>query len=492
MQRMQQHQLQRRQHHLGRQEHQKLDDKEEEEEEAVLKFWEDVKPPSFVITDKEEKRKNREILDDYNKKGAHVTHFCFLVHGHRGFRKDLSYLQTVMGLMADQKKRSLVGEAFRHDIVVHSAVCNEHRTTDGVVNGGKRLVEEMLDTIRTAMEQRPTPPAAKGTPNQPQLRDVTISIVGNSLGGLYARYAIAQFQNFVPRNDHGDNVLDGKYRIHFNVFCTTASPHLGLSKHTYLPLPRSAEIGLAHTMGNTGKDLFRLNDLMKTMATTPEFLKPLGNFRKRLAYANAYGTDFPVPAETAAFLSAESNYPHHFVEDSEQGGDCVVVDGTGLVIATMQTPPLGDEGTPRQIDQENTDDLVHMSRALDSLGWKKVFVDIRNEIPYRMSLPRLSSRRIPTFEDSSSSEEEQPPALSSLDALKQKKVVCSKDVASAITTPADDDGKVVWPMGHNMIVAFSRDKYSTRMNKGGRPVVDALAKELVDDIFSWESPNKPI
>ena len=89
---------------------------------------------------------------------------------------------------------------------------------------------------------------------------------------------------------------------------------------------------------------FRVNDLMKTMATKPEFLVPLGRFRKRLAYANAYGTDFPVPAETAAFLSAESTYPHHFVEEGDGGEDCVVIDDdTGLVIATMQTPPQGKD-----------------------------------------------------------------------------------------------------------------------------------------------------
>jgi hypothetical protein len=35
-----------------------------------------------------------------------------------------------------------------------------------------------------------------------------------------------------------------------------------------------------------------------------------------------------------------------------------------------------------------------------------------------------------------------------------------------------------------MMVAFSRSRWSTYMNKAGRPVVDALAQELVDDIFN--------
>mmetsp|Transcript_2596 Transcript_2596/g.3613 ORF Transcript_2596/g.3613 Transcript_2596/m.3613 type:complete len:91 (+) Transcript_2596:427-699(+) len=51
------------------------------------------------------------------------------------------------------------------------------------------------------------------------------------------------------------------------------------------------------------------------MATSQRFLKPLSLFQKRVAYANAFFTDFPVPAETAAFLNPDSNYPHHFVDD---------------------------------------------------------------------------------------------------------------------------------------------------------------------------------
>ena len=51
-------------------------------------FWDEMEElPSFVVTDEAEQRKNREILDAYNRLGAHVTHFCFLVHGHRGFSK---------------------------------------------------------------------------------------------------------------------------------------------------------------------------------------------------------------------------------------------------------------------------------------------------------------------------------------------------------------------------------------------------------------------
>jgi hypothetical protein len=62
------------------------------------------------------------------------------------------------------------------------------------------------------------------------------------------------------------------------------------------------------------------------MCTCPTFLNPLASFRKRIAYANAYQTDFVVPTQTAAFLNTESNYPHYF----ESGRD-------GMIVATLRT-----------------------------------------------------------------------------------------------------------------------------------------------------------
>lgn len=145
----------------------------------------------------------------------------------------------------------------RQDMVVHCPTCNEHRTKDGVIDGGDRLWNDMLETIRSEMTERSdlsdddesTPVSANE-----ELKDITISLLGNSLGGLYCRYAVAKL--FTNLGGNGDElVLDGQFRVHLNIFCTTASPHLGISKHTYIPIPRTAEIGVAHTMGDTGKDL---------------------------------------------------------------------------------------------------------------------------------------------------------------------------------------------------------------------------------------------
>jgi hypothetical protein len=409
-------------------------------------WWDDLAPP-FSMEHPHDGEWNHERQD--------VVHFCFLVHGHRGLSKDLSYLQAVMQSLSEQEKRKRYKQdGLVHDIIVHPAVCNEGKTTDGVANGGQRLVDEMMTVIETEMKHR-------------KAKSVTVSVVGNSLGGIYGRYAIAKLGGAAQN-------------LNFNIFCTTATPHLGVSKHTYFSLPRSAEIGVAHAMGNTGKDLFRLNDLMKNMATTPEYTVPLGSFRQRIAYANAYGTDFPVPAETAAFLSDRSTYPHHFVLEND-----VVVDEGGLVIARLHTPHIDDLQQHEIEKGEHTgDELVQMSTALDALGWKKVFVDIRKEIPIKITMRK---RRISQGGDNRSGMRRDEDVCS-IDNLKRKKVVESRDLATAIKLDASEGLHL--PMGHNMIVAFSRSRISTYMNKGGRPVVDVLAKELVEDIFSWKEEEE--
>lgn len=201
------------------------------------------------------------------------------------------------------------------------------------------------------------------------------------------------------------------------------------------------------------------------MATTPKYLHPLGSFRKRIAYANAYGTDFPVPTATAAFLHPASTYPHHVGQDGEEE-DCVVVDDNGLVVAIFHTPRL----TPGSDEsEEHADDLAFMSHSLDSLGWKKVFVDLRGEIPIGVNVPLVLQRTM----------------MKSL--LKGKRIEGSRDVVEATTLPPDLN-RISWPCGHNMIVAFSRSSKSASFNKGGRPVVDALANELVGFIFTWQPP----
>jgi hypothetical protein len=516
----------------------------------------------------------------------HVTHFCFLLHGHRGLSRDLRYMQIAMRRVAAKERRrrwqQAVADAtttsatttmalpnlgyLRQDVVIHASVCNEHKTTDGVRNGGERLVEEMLQVIAYEMEKRPLPAEKDGDPPL-LLQDITISIVGNSLGGLFGRYAIAKLmeqctpirQDSAPHggkywvlqlgSKNGNSNSSKNYRVHLNVFCTTATPHLGVSGHTYVQIPRAAEIGVAHAMGDTGKDLFRVTDLIHTMATCPSFLRPLASFRKRIAYANAYGTDFPVPAATAAFLSERSTYPHHFVpqeqlpqplgqgrnisngsEDGSSSGSssssvtktdsdeeddyddrAAGEDNTNLIIATLHTMASHNhhdedgqqqaqkstgvedpQGESKEDDEDDEDELHRMSKSLDQLGWKKVFVDVRRTIP-SVELPQLLHirRRQPSSLPTSAFPSDRSHDCYLQTLRQHKSVVPSKDICSAVSTPPKFD-RLQIPLGHNMMVAFSRSPFSTSLYKGGRPVVDALAKELVEDIFTWDTSSHTI
>jgi len=313
---------------------------------------------------------------------------------------------------------------------------------------------------------------------------------------------------------------------------------------------------------------------MKTMATSERFLVPLKLFQKRVAYANAFFTDFPVPAETAAFLNTDSSYPHHFVYDdsvdedvkkddinnkgtanifeNEEGQDSIVrklISGNkrnagktfnDFIIATCETFPTAsfedldkataisesdnkEEGGNRKNKSRDSsknlhsDELATMSASLDSLGWKKVFVDIRGEIPIGVSIPSItslssaiserlrkkSSNESGTYsqdgdDDLDKSENEHdiditdtsnrnsPCPVRSLKS--NRRVVESRDIAEAIST-LPGDNRISLPIGHNMMCAFSRSRLSTLVNRGGRPIMDGLAQELVEDIFVWDDTD---
>jgi hypothetical protein len=229
-------------------------------------------------------------------------------------------------------------------------------------------------------------------------------------------------------------------------------------------------MGVAQIMGETGSDLFRRNDLLQSMATSPRFLVPLASFRRRIAYANAFGTDFPVPGSTAAFLDKDSDYPHYF-GGMLMGGDTTSIETEekcpaserGLIAATLYTLP---QEQIFDADATMDDDLTTMSACLNSLGWKKVFVDIRKEIP---SLPILNSGGS---------------ADCPLRQLKtQSSEVRSCDLAKAISSSSSH--RISLPLGHNAICAFSRGKVSSTVNSGGRPVMDSLAIDLTNVISMW-------
>ena len=121
-------------------------------------------------------------------------HLVVLVHGLSGTAADLGYLAR--RLEADASVRVLASGA------------NEPfpRTLDGVDAGGARVADEVRQ-VASAYK--------------------TISFVGNSLGGLYARAALRELR---------DEAKDTFAGLTPAVFVTTAAPHLGARQTQYGPL----------------------------------------------------------------------------------------------------------------------------------------------------------------------------------------------------------------------------------------------------------------
>jgi hypothetical protein len=332
-----------------------------------------------------------------------ATHLVILIHGLQGNEKELGYLEE-----------SITRQSLKHraiQVILHSAKCNLGRTLDGVANGGDRLVHEVEAQIRASLEG-----------DSP----LYLSFIGNSLGGLYARYAIAHLDmttgNIVPC-----------------IFCTTLAPHLGVANHTYVPLFRWTEIVVSGVLGATGRDLFLRTPLLQEMGTSAKYLEPLRRFRKRIAVANAFGTDFQVPPTTAAFLSTSSNYVHHRLPEKKS------------YVLSVETEPTDS------YDQED------MSQCLDALGWTKVFLDVRREIP-------LPSIPLPFGYDTT---------------LPLEKTLWASHELQKVMTRAGRSWTL--PMGHMVSCANSRDGFNRWFNANGRPLMDQLAQDLLESMV--ESMN---
>ena len=83
----------------------------------------------------------------------------------------------------------------------------------------------------------------------------------------------------------------------------------------------------------------------------------------------------------------ESSSKHRFADDDDQ----LFYRETRKMIATLHTTSTKYEQMLRQsIDEgEEDEELVEMTHSRDALGWKKVFVDMRGEIPSGRSLPTI-------------------------------------------------------------------------------------------------------
>jgi len=262
-------------------------------------------------------------------------HVMILEHGITGNHKEMGYVAEALR----REYRESKNEKENTTLLVVSATCNDHNSLDGIGNGGLRFANEINEVLRGVVikiirdnQQRECNALSV---NQTNGTSIALSILGNSMGGLYARYAL-KYINWNIHAHVGSTLMN--VPVIPNVFVTTATPHLGLKNFTYWKVPRFMEPIAGWVMGQSGNDLFRrntrsvkrnkvinnnhnqtppskvqrseqynYNDIIEQLSFDVEFIAPLSKFRRRIAYANAFSTDIAVTTATAAFLTDDDN-----------------------------------------------------------------------------------------------------------------------------------------------------------------------------------------
>ena len=357
-----------------------------------------------------------------------ADHLIVLVHGFLGSPTDLEYLGEQLTKLGNCR-------------VLYSQSNFWIKSLAGIEDGAQRLVDE----IQIAQQ------------NHPNLRQ--ISFVGNSLGGLYARFATHLMTAHLRLNGNCTNNVtessDCKY-LYANSnalgfepisFLTVASPFLGVSDYTYLDdlvqhiagaesakIPVTVKKMIASIMGSTGKELFLFDDKDKTqtllyrMNTAEEYLAPLRLFKRRRLYANL-DNDFMVSAYTGAFLAPETII---FLQERERQSrtttpsskkEASVADLPRIVAnittspnlhcsistnesqANAQTVESFGQGLSAAADSSNSPPEAadpkqavysRMRDKLDCLGWEKVIVYFPGNLP--LAHNRIAAlRKFPTF-----------------------------------------------------------------------------------------------
>lgn len=472
---------------------------------------------------------------------------------------ELGYLQSTIEQQAAQRLHLRQDHSTR--LIVHSILANEGRTDDGIVAGGARVADEvnslldrivvssMYNTTTTTVASASSSSSSSSSPDPRQFPTISLSFVGNSLGGLYARYALSQIPSLSTlfhrvkhsgdggnnRNNHDEGYDDDECSnpktsdedtivdvvVQPAVFCTTATPHLGLDGNTYLKTPRWMEWIIASTLSKTGRDLFRFTPILDQMATEAIYLSPLQRFRKRMAYCNVHQTDFQVPTATAAFLSpitttsttgngsltpsSSWNRNHRILP---RYGDQITRE-TFMTHSSLQQPQLQTqpilvpdfeilrvETIPRQgekgevhasMNEANENGNARLSSAqlasnLDNVGWIKVFCDVRPHL-IGIRIPRWlwpgrtsTGSSIPTTCHAESIE---PPGDNQQDRMGV--AISGGEILEQLGTY--DNQEIHIPFGHTQLVANSKNEWYAKWNAGGRPIMDQLASELLDDLL---------
>jgi pimeloyl-ACP methyl ester carboxylesterase len=330
---------------------------------------------------------------------SNSTHLIVFVHGWLGNENELSYLRRSMEQHAAEQKYD--------NIVYHSAKCNAGKTNDGIEAGGNRLAEELTQVLHE-MEGR-----------------VFLSLVGNSLGGLYIRHAIAHMGS-------NDNVTPF-------LFCTISTPHLGSCEKKQESGAFTKLVGKVG--GPTPQDLFLQSSTIQELGTREMYLAPLRTFHRRIALANVYRTDLLVSTRSGAFLSPNGVYTTKSEASRGKKNYALVV-----------------ESAPRDSGDCDKED---MAGCLDSVGWTKILLDIRDDLPF----PAISN---PFWKKQPA----EPP-------VPEKKLWTSQELMDTFDRRSPGSSWKI-PLGHQVLSVNSKNNLYSRISSGGQPTMDQLGKDLLE------------
>lgn len=262
------------------------------------------------------------------------THLIILQHGLVSTPSAWAALQSVL--------RDSKGDA----MLVHCAASNSgwfrsfFATIDGVDVGGRRLADEIKQLVAANSSLK------------------YLSIVGSSLGGLYARYAIGLLFDAQTKK------IAGLTPLHY---VSLATPHVGVQHSLSLILQWFVWFGL---LGRTGFQLlcFDNGELMREL-TSERFVAALAAFRFRHAYSNLVN-DTRVDYQSAALRLQP------IVRDD--GGGKRTSSSSGEIVAVCQRAVTFDDDAKSLSRVRLTPQQLGWMRTLRQLSWRTVDLNFVN------------------------------------------------------------------------------------------------------------------
>ncbi|XP_007025389.2 PREDICTED: putative lipase YDR444W isoform X1 [Theobroma cacao] len=317
-------------------------------------------------------------------------HLLVLVHGILASPSDWTYVE------AELKRR--LGRNF----LIYASSCNTYtKTLTGVDGAGKRLADEVLQVVKKTESLK------------------KISFLAHSLGGLFARYAVAvlytENDSSGTQSDKVTDSSEGNLQtsrpsrrgtiagLEAVSFITLATPHLGVRGRKQLPfllgvpiLEKLAPPIAPFFVGRTGKQLFLTDGkpnrppLLLRMASDCEdgkFLSALGAFRCRIAYANV-SYDHMVGWRTSSIrrekelvkppLRSLDGYKHvvdvDYCPPVSSDGPSFPPEAAKAKEAAQNAPNVQNTVEYHELMEEE------MIQGLQKLGWKKVDVSFHSAL----------------------------------------------------------------------------------------------------------------